>query len=156
MKKVLWIVIAAAVVGLGAFLYFRYSAPPAEPVTPGLPEKITEPVPASSYGKGELGNEANSEIQPAEITVNEVGVLLGTAKPAPGANPNFAAIKVSISDPVTGNELASVNLDAANSYKFTVAPGEYVLNASGAKSDQLPQRIYVGVKEVINVNFFVK
>jgi hypothetical protein len=167
MKVVLWITVAAVVVGLGIFAYLKFASapaqtptavPPAESVTPGLPSKITKPVPASSYGRSATGNEKKTEIKPSEITPNEVGVLQGMAKPAPGAQPNFTLIKVSISDPQTKKVLESTNLDAARAYKFTVAPGEYVLDIvpGTGSSDQLPQRIYVGAGEVLNVNFFVK
>jgi hypothetical protein len=167
MKVVLWIVIAAVVVGLGIFAYLKFASAPAqtpatapttESVTPGLPSKITEPVPASSYGRGAIGDEKKTEVKPSEITPSEVGVIQGTAKPASGAQPNFTLIKVSISDPQTKKVLATTNLDTARTYKFTVAPGEYVLDIvpGTGSSNQLPQRIYVGAGEVLNVNFFVK
>lgn len=158
MKIILWIIVAVAVVGLGVFAYLRFvGAPPEEPVEPSvIPDKITEPVAASSYGKNAIGSESGEKVQPSELSPQEVGVLQGTAKPAPGARPNFSSITVSISDPQTNAVLDDMNLEAGGFYKFIVTPGEYVLKISGGQSDQLPRRIYVGKEEVITANFFVK
>jgi hypothetical protein len=107
------------------------------------------PVPASSYGKGA---ETSTTAAPSAV-----GILEGTAKPAPGAKVNLAAVQVSVSDPKTGKVLATTAVGAGGVYKFTVAPGEYVLNIvrGTGTSSQLPQRIYVGANQIINVNFFV-
>lgn len=156
MKITLIIVALVVVAALGIWAYFR---PAPTPIQTAIPDKLTEPVIASSYGKDAVGDETtNAPIQPSQLTPQEVGVLQGVAGAAAGATPDLSSIRLSISDPQTKKVLSTINLGADGSYKFIVTPGEYIIDivAGTGSSKQLPQRIYVGAGEVLNKNFSVK
>jgi len=156
MKILIPAIVILIIAVIGVFFYVnRGSAPSVAPTTPPSAGPAV-PLPASSYGKGATGNSAGTPTTPSPTT--KPGILEGMAKSATGAAVNFTSIKLSISDPKTNKELATVNLGADGSYKFTVEPGEYVLNVvpGTGSSTQLPQRIYVGSEETIDLNFKVK
>ena len=120
---------------------------------------ISGPIPASSYGSGAVGTkDITSVTLPGSVSSNELGTLIGTAKPAQGTKPNFSAMKVALYDPKTQKLLASMTPNADGFYKFIVQPGEYVLNLmpGSGSSAQLPLRLYIAKGQVSNVNFFVK
>lgn len=83
--------------------------------------------------------------------------IVGKVRPVAGAAPlEFSSVEVGIYDPESGNEISRVFLDADGSYSFTVPSGEYVIdlteNSAGSSGD-LPQRVFVGEGEKLDINF---
>jgi hypothetical protein len=166
MKKV-WIIVAVVVVvvAVGIFAYLRNGSTPnpvSAPTTPGTPAKIPVPdvpIPASSYGKDAVGATSTAASglltpQPTEA----VGILEGATKLASGSTLKITSVQVSLTDPGTNKVIATTNLGADGTYKFTVLPGEYIVNVvpGTGSSPQLPKRTYVGPNETIDVPFSVK
>lgn len=117
------------------------------------------PVPASSYGQGAEGQAGTaSDNLMIPKAGDAVGILQGQAKLTAGAKLDLSSVKVSVSDPKTKEVLKTESVGANGGYSFTVLPGEYVLDvvAGTATTSQLPQRIYVGPNQTLNVNFFVR
>jgi flagellar basal body-associated protein FliL len=166
MKTKTYVIVAVLVVAVCVAAYFWFSAKQNQPTAPtgpttehpAPPVTVTGPITASSYGKDATGTKNATTVTPlAPITTAQLGIIMGIAKPVPGTKPNYALIKIALYDPKTNKLLTSATPAADGSYKFIVEPGEYVLNlASGTdSSEQLPERIYAGVGETLNINFFV-
>ncbi|MBI4085994.1 MAG: hypothetical protein HY433_01975 [Candidatus Liptonbacteria bacterium] len=148
MKKFLLIFIPV-IVAAGAvwYLFFRSSA--------GIqPTSVVE-----SPGINNPG--VTTVLPPVSTTAGKVsaspGFIGGRARIAPGSTIDFKLVKAAIYDPNNNKELKSVFLDADGSYKFAVTAGEYVLDlAKGyGSSKNLPQRVYVGPNETLELNFQV-
>lgn len=170
MKTKTYAIVAVVVVAICVAAYFWLipkPMPQSSPVqtsgptteNPAPPVMVSGPITASSYGKNATGTKNATTVAPlAPVSTAQLGIVMGIAKPVPGAKPNYDSMKIALYDPKTNKQLASVTPGTNGDYKFIVEPGEYILNiASGTGSSaQLPQRIYAGAGETLNVNFFVK
>lgn len=159
MKKVLLIVVVA-VAAVAALFYFVPSWNPWMWGTGG----------ATTGGRNDGSNPTPPPVSaiapnplppPVSTTAGKVsaalGIINGRARLAPGSTVVFAKVKVAIYDPKTNKELESMFLGADGSYAFSVTAGEYVLNLikGTGSSKNLPQRIYVGPGETLDLNFQV-
>src|SRR3989344_4865070 len=100
-------------------------------------------------------------LPPVSTTAGNVsaslGFIGGRARVAPGSIIDFKLVKAAIYDPNNNKELGSIFLDVDGSYKFSVTAGEYILDLvkGYGSSKNLPQRVYVGPGENLELNFQV-
>ncbi len=159
-RSYIWV--AVVIVAVGVVIY--YFAPKLSGPSSGQsgssfkPIMVQGTIPASSYGAGAVGTKtATSVTLQTPVSSATLGTIVGMAKISSGAGVNFTTTVIGLTDPKTKKLLGSTPFGADGSYQFFVEPGEYILSmVSGPlKSGSLPQRVYVGVGEVLNINFFV-
>ena len=146
MKKVLLIAIPVIIAAVAAWYFFSGSG-----VSPTV----------SGGKKGQTQDTTNVAPPPVSTTAGKIsaaeGTLSGRAERASGSAIDFTTVKVAIYDPKTNKELARVSLGADGSYTFAVTAGEYILDLvkGTGSSKNLPQHVYVGPRETIELNFQV-
>ncbi len=155
MKKVIIILVVLALVGGGAY-FLLMKLKPTSTNNGGQSSDVGVVNRAPQVFPDGVKRELNSGGEPTAATSE--GILLGTAKPAPGSAPNYKLIQLAVLNSKTKSEVKRVNLGADGSYFFSLIPGEYILSIvkGTGSSDQLPQTISIGPGETITKNFTVK
>ncbi len=153
MKKIIIVLVVLALVGGGGYFLLMKLKPNSNGGNGGARNVVNRPPQIFPDG---VERELKSGGEP-KAAVTE-GIILGTAKPAPGSAPNYKLIQLAILNSKTKSEVKRVNLGADGSYFFSLVPGEYILSVvkGTGSSDQLPQTITVGPGETIEKNFRVR
>ncbi|MEK7547138.1 MAG: hypothetical protein AAB536_03110 [Patescibacteria group bacterium] len=152
MKTSLLIVIVAAIIVIGAAIYFFPGLNPlnwGNSVSPSGQTATDAGTKTTSNGSKTGGTTGTPQ---GNVTY---GIVRGTASTNSSAV-KFSSIIVILSDSKTGAEKYKSNLSADGSYSFNVNPGEYKMNISGASSIKLPTIFYVGAGDTFSLNFSVK
>ena len=143
--KPLPIIIALAVVAMGAVLYFY----------PGSLSTVSDVVVGTGNGGAPAGSVGSADNTGKASVEDGTAVIAGRARFV-GKMPDFSSIILMVSNPETGKEIKRVSLGAEDgSYKFVLTEGEYVLDIvkGTGTSKHLPQRMYVGAGETFSLNF---
>lgn len=153
MKKILVVLVLVVIVGAAAWYFLggpSSGTPPASVTPPSSSPSPTNNPPLPANLPPPVSTTAGN------ISASQ-GVLVGTARLAPGAVLDITRVRVAIYDPSNNEELKRVFFAADGSYLFSVTAGEYILDLvkGYGSAKKLPQRIYVGAGETIRLNFEV-